>query len=189
MSIYLKLFWSFFQVGLFSVGGGYASVPLVQEQVVEKYHWLTMNSFSDIVTIAEMSPGPISINISAFVGIRISGLTGGIIATLGCITPSCIIVFLLSFLYMRFRQLNLIDSALKGMRCAVISLIATAGLSLFCMALYGQRKFPANYLSFRPLSIGVILIAFTLLHFKKVKAIYIMLLSGCLYVIVHHLVL
>ncbi len=189
MITYLELFWSFFQVGLFSVGGGYASVPLVQAQVVEKYHWLTMNSFSDIVTIAEMSPGPISINIATFVGIQITGLSGGIIATLGCITPSCIIVFILSFLYLRYRQMNLVYSALKGMRCAVISLIATAGLSLFCMALYRQRKFPDNFLSFRPLSMGVILLAFALLHFKKIKAIYIMLLSGILYVIVHHLVL
>ena len=72
--IYLELFWSFFQIGLFSIGGGYAAMPLIQEQVIELHSWLTMTQFADIMTIAEMTPGPIAINSATFVGIQIAGI-------------------------------------------------------------------------------------------------------------------
>ena len=93
--IYLQLFWSFLQIGLFSVGGGYAAMPLIQAQTVQLHGWLTMNEFTDLVTIAEMTPGPIAVNSATFVGIRIAGLPGALVATLGCIFPSLFIVSLL----------------------------------------------------------------------------------------------
>ena len=92
--IYLQLFWSFLQVGLFSIGGGYAAMPLIQNQVVSAHPWLTMNEFTDLITIAEMTPGPIAINSATFVGIRIAGIPGAMIATFGCILPSCVLVSL-----------------------------------------------------------------------------------------------
>ena len=76
--IYLELFWSFFQIGLFSIGGGYAAMPLIQNQVVDIHPWLTMVQFADIMTIAEMTPGPIAINSATFVGIQVAGLPGAI---------------------------------------------------------------------------------------------------------------
>ena len=98
--IYLELFWSFFQIGLFSIGGGYAAMPLIQNQVVDIHPWLTMTQFADIMTIAEMTPGPIAINSATFVGIQVAGLPGAIIATVGCVFPSCVIVMtLLEILY------------------------------------------------------------------------------------------
>lgn len=87
--IYLQLFLSFLQVGMFSVGGGYAAMPLIQSQVVEQHGWLTMQEFTDLITIAEMTPGPIAVNSATFVGLRIAQAPGAIIATLGCITPPC----------------------------------------------------------------------------------------------------
>ena len=90
--IYLELFWSYFQIGLFSIGGGYAAMPLIQHQVVEVHPWLTMTQFADIVAIAEMTPGPIAINSATFVGTLVAGLPGAIIATIGCVFPSCVIV-------------------------------------------------------------------------------------------------
>ena len=87
--IYLQLFFSFIQVGMFSIGGGYAAMPLIQNQVVELHPWITMAEFTDLVTIAEMTPGPIAINAATFVGIRIAGLPGAVAATMGCILPSC----------------------------------------------------------------------------------------------------
>ena len=81
--IYLELFLSFLQVGLFSVGGGYAAMPIIQSSVVEKYGWLTMSEFTDLITIAEMTPGPIAINSATFVGVRIAGVAGAVVATLG----------------------------------------------------------------------------------------------------------
>ena len=80
--IYLQLLVSFFQVGLFGIGGGYATLPLIQDQVVTLHHWLTMKEFTDVITISQMTPGPIAINSATFVGIRVAGMAGAIIATL-----------------------------------------------------------------------------------------------------------
>ena len=96
--IYLQLFWSFFQIGLFSFGGGYAAVPLIQSQIVETNQWLSMGQFADLITIAEMTPGPIAINSATFVGTQVAGLPGAVIATFGCVFPSFVLVLLLSFL-------------------------------------------------------------------------------------------
>ena len=101
--IYLELFWSFFQIGLFSIGGGYAVLPLIQNQVVDIHPWLTMTQFADIMTIAEMTPGPIAINSATFVGIQVAGIFGALIATFGYIFAPCIIVMTLAFIYYRFK--------------------------------------------------------------------------------------
>lgn len=98
--IYLELFWSFSQVGLFSIGGGYAAMPLIQNQVVDIHPWLTMTGFADIMAIAEMTPGPIALNAATFVGIQVAGLPGALIATIGCIFPSCVIVMTLAYVYL-----------------------------------------------------------------------------------------
>lgn len=104
--IFLQLFWSFFQIGLFSIGGGYAAMPLTQQQVVDQHAWLTMAQFADIMTIAEMTPGPIAINSATFVGIRVAGLPGAIVATAGYVLPSCAIVLALAFVYYHFSRLS-----------------------------------------------------------------------------------
>ena len=111
--IYLQLFLSFLQVGMFSIGGGYAAMPLIQSQVVEKYAWLTMNEFTDLITIAEMTPGPIAVNSATFVGIRIAGFPGAVIATFGCIFPSCIIVSLLAYIYYRYKNVSALQSRFR----------------------------------------------------------------------------
>nr|WP_228370448.1 chromate transporter [Gottschalkia acidurici] len=93
------LFISFLQIGLFSIGGGYAIIPLIQEQVVNSYGWLTLKEFTDIITISQMTPGPLAVNTASFVGTRIAGISGAIVATLGCIISGFIIsIFLYNFL-------------------------------------------------------------------------------------------
>lgn len=134
--ILLELFISFFQIGLFSFGGGYAAVPLIQQQIVDTKHWLEMGQFVDLITIAEMTPGPIAVNCSTFVGIQLAGIPGAIISTLGCITPSFIIVLLLSFLYMKYRSLATMQGILTGLRPAIVAMIASAGMSIFLLALF-----------------------------------------------------
>ena len=136
MSIYLQLFWSFFQIGLFSIGGGYAAMPLIQNQVVSIHGWLNMTEFADIVTIAEMTPGPIAINSATFVGTKVAGLAGAIVATVGCVFPSCVIVLTLAFVYYRYRSLSLVQGVLGGLRPAVVAMIASAGLSILLLALF-----------------------------------------------------
>ena len=128
--IYLKLFFSFIQVGLFSIGGGYAAMPLIRSQIVEQRGWLTMAEFMNLITIAEMTPGPITVNAATFTGIRIAGIGGAIAATLGCIFPSLILVSMLAFLYYRCQKFSIIQNMLASLRPAVIALISSAGLSI-----------------------------------------------------------
>ena len=134
--IYLQLFLSFFQVGMFSVGGGYAAMPLIQSQVVEQHGWLTMQEFANLVTIAEMTPGPIAVNGATFVGIRVAGIPGALIATMGCILPSCIIVSLLAYIYRRFKSMALFQEVLSALRPVIVALIAGAGLSILLNAVF-----------------------------------------------------
>lgn len=135
----IQLFWSFFQIGLFSIGGGYAALPLIQEQVVEKYSWLSMMEFTDLITIAEMTPGPIAINAATFVGLRIEGVWGAVTATFGCVFPSCIIMSILAYLYFKYSNLKMIQGILAGLRPAVVALIASAGVSILLVAFFGEK--------------------------------------------------
>lgn len=136
--IYLNLFLSFLQVGLFSIGGGYAAIPLIQSQVVTANGWLSLSEFTDLVTIAEMTPGPIAINSATFVGIRIAGIPGALIATFGCILPSCIIVSVLAYIYFKYQNLSGIKSVLSALRPAVVALIASAGLTILSLVVFGS---------------------------------------------------
>ena len=176
--IYFELFWSFFQIGLFSIGGGYAAMPLIQEQVVDLHSWLTMTQFADIITIAEMTPGPIAINSATFVGIQVCGLPGAIVATLGCIFPSCIIVMTLAYIYYRFRGLNIVQGVLAGLRPAVIAMIASAGLSLLIMSVYGQRTLPENLAGIDVIAVIIFVAGFFILRKWKPNPLWVMAGSG-----------
>lgn len=176
--IYLELFWSFFQIGLFSIGGGYAAMPLIESQVVDGHGWLTMTQFADVMTIAEMTPGPIAINSATFVGIQVAGMPGAIIATLGCMFPSCVIVMLLAYIYYRFRGLNMVQGILTGLKPAVIAMIASAGISLVIMALYGQRTLPKDLRSFDTIAAVIIIADLIILRIWKPNPIYVMAGSG-----------
>lgn len=141
MMTYLQLFFSFLQVGLFSVGGGYAAIPLIQSQVVERYGWLTMEEFMNLVTIAEMTPGPIAINSATFVGIRIAGPAGAVTATFGCILPSCIFVSVLAWVYRKYRSAPAVSGVLSCLRPAVVALILAAGLTMLQTAVLNGKAF------------------------------------------------
>lgn len=176
--IYLELFWSFFQIGFFSIGGGYAAMPLIQHQAVDLHQWLTMTQFADIMTIAEMTPGPIAINSATFVGIRTAGLPGAIIATVGCVLPSCGIVTLLAYLYYRFRELPMVQGVLRGLRPAVIAMIASAGISLIVLSFFGQRTIPENFSGINPVSAMLFGAGLFVLRKWKVNPIYVMAGAG-----------
>lgn len=135
--IYLELLWSFFQIGLFSIGGGYAAMPLIQAQTVEIHGWLTFREFMDLVTIAEMTPGPIAINSATFVGNRIAGVPGALVASFGCILPSLFIVSLLAWVYRKYHSLRTLQNVLGCLRPAVVALIASAGISILLRVLFG----------------------------------------------------
>ena len=174
--IYLQLFWRFLQIGLFSIGGGYAAMPLIQAQVVQNHAWLNMSEFTDLITIAEMTPGPIAVNSATFVGIRIAGIPGALIATFGCILPSLFIVSLLAFIYYRYKKLSVLQSVLASLRPAVVALIASAGISILLqVALGGQELTMANL---NLIGLALFAAAFVLLRKFKWNPILVMCLCG-----------
>ncbi len=137
--ILLQLFISFFQVGLFTIGGGYAALPLIQQQIVDIHGWLSLAEFVDIVTISQLTPGPIGINAATFVGTKVGGIWGAIVSTIGCVTPSIIIVLILAHIYVKYRDLTLLKGILGGLRPATVALIASAGLSIIATSFFGTK--------------------------------------------------
>lgn len=176
--ILIELFWSFFQIGMFSIGGGMAAMPLIQNQVVDLHHWLTLTEFTDLITIAEMTPGPIAINSSTFVGIRIAGIPGALIATVGCVFPSCVIVSILAWVYFKYKGLAVIQGVLSGLRPAVVALIASAGLSIFTLAVWGENGFSLNPQTINLVAVLLFSIAVFILRKWKPNPIFVMLGSG-----------
>ena len=176
--IYLELLWSFFQIGLFSIGGGYAAMPLIQNQVVDVHSWLTMTQFADIMTIAEMTPGPIAINSATFVGIQVAGIPGAVIATVGCVLPSCVIVMTFAYVYYRFRGLKMVQGVLAGLRPAVVAMIASAGISLMILSFYGERVLPADLSAINVISVLIFGIGLFILRKWKVNPICVMAGAG-----------
>ena len=176
--VYLQLLWSFFQIGLFSIGGGYAAMPLIQHQVVDLHPWLTMTQFADIMTIAEMTPGPIAINSATFVGIQVAGVPGALVATIGCVLPSCVIVMLLAYIYYRFKGLSLVQGVLFGLRPAVVAMIASAGISLLILAFYGARTLPADLTGLNLISVLIFALGLFILRRWKINPIWVMAGAG-----------
>ncbi|MDO5089193.1 MAG: chromate transporter [Leptotrichiaceae bacterium] len=125
------LFITFFKIGLFSFGGGYAILPLIQKEVVEMHKWITVPQFTDIVAVSQVTPGPISINASTYVGYLVTGnAAGAAAATVGLITPSLIIMTVFSIFFLKFRDNVYISNAFIGLRVVVVGLILSAALIL-----------------------------------------------------------
>lgn len=176
--IYFKLFLSFLQIGCFSFGGGYAAMPLIQEQVVTLNRWLSMGAFTDLVTIAEMTPGPIAVNAATFVGSQIGGLPGALAATMGCVLPSCIFVTGLAYVYTKYQKMSILQGTLASLRPAVVAMIAKAGITILVSAFFinGTISFAVNNISFRMILYFVI--AMVLLRKVKLNPILVMVLCG-----------
>ena len=173
--IYLQLFWSFFQIGALSFGGGYAAMPLIQAQIVDLHGWLSMTEFTDLITISQMTPGPIAVNSATFVGTKIAGIPGALVSTAGCVLPSCILVTLLARLYLHYRNLTVLQDILGSLRPAVVAMIASSGVLILVQALWAQAfSIPdTNWVM-----LAIFLAAFFLLRKSKLSPILVMLLAG-----------
>ncbi len=190
--IYLQIFVSFFQIGLFSFGGGYAALPLIENQVIDVHKWLSLAEFADLITISQMTPGPIALNAATFVGTRVGGLFGAIVATIGCVTPSCIIVLILAYLYYKYKNLSTIQGMLNGLRPAVVSLIASAGISILTLAIFKAEETTLLNMKFSDINIvSLILIAIGVFVLKKYKfnPIHVIIASGVIGFIIYSLIL
>lgn len=129
--VYLQLFWVYIKIGIFGFGGGYAMLSLIQDEVVDNYGWLTMQQFTDIVAISQMTPGPIGINSATYIGYTATGsVWGSVVATFAVCFPSFLLVLLISFFFARFKNNKYVTAAFLGLRPASIGLIAAAALLL-----------------------------------------------------------
>lgn len=177
--VLLKLFISFFRIGLFAIGGGYATMPLIRAEVVDLHAWLTVQEFNDLITISQMTPGPIAVNSASFVGTVIAGPVGAIVATIACILPACIILSILAYVFFKYQDLAFIQGLLAGLRPLVVALILSAGVSIALNAFFGADSLQNVTLSAFKIKQGIFfLISFSLLRRKKKDPILVMLLSG-----------
>lgn len=184
----LTLFWAFIQVGLFSVGGGYAAIPLIREQIVNIHKVMTLEEFSDLITVAEMTPGPISINSATFVGMRISGIPGVILCSIGCIIPSFCICLILAHFYYKYRSVKGVQIVLGAMRPAVVALIGSAGASILMLGLFQAELKEIVLSNIRVVELIIFVIALFLLRKFKMNAITIILGSGVVGTIIYAII-
>lgn len=184
----LKLFLSFIQVGLFSVGGGYAAIPLIQEQIVNIHNLMTLEEFSDLITVAEMTPGPISINSATFVGMRIAGIPGVLLCTIGCIIPSFCICFILAHFYYKYRTVSGVQVVLGAMRPAVVALIASAGASILMLGLFQAELKEIVISNFRIVEFAIFVVALFILRKFKISAVAVILGSGVIGTLIYALI-
>lgn len=176
--ILFQLFLSFLQVGLFSVGGGYAAIPLIQDQIVNVRGLMTMEEFTDLITIAEMTPGPISINASTFVGTRLAGPFGAALCTLGCIIPSFVICLTLAYFYYKYRNFSGVQTVLGALRPATVALIGSAGASILLLGLFQSDWSSIEPGNFHVIEFVLFGVCLFLLRKYKMNAISIILGSG-----------
>ena len=174
----LELLASFFQIGLFSIGGGYAAIPLIQEQVVALHGWLSYGEFTDIITISQMTPGPIAVNTSTFVGLRIAGIAGAILATFACILPGCVISLSLAGFFKKHRQSAVVADLIKGLRSASVGLILSAACGIVLTAMLGSST--PDWRGLAPDYAAALLFAVSLFCIRKYRfgTIAIVCLSG-----------
>lgn len=180
-----ELFVAFFKVGILSFGGGYASMPIIIEQAITKHHWINMSTFTDLFTISQMTPGPIAINGSTFVGEAAAGMPGAIIATIGCVLPSAIIVSFLAYLYVRYEDLTIMDNALAFLRPAVVAMIAISGITILLEAFFIKSTISLTAIKYH--AIVVFVICLVLLRKYKWNPVLVMFLAGLSEVIIQYI--
>lgn len=162
----IQLFTAWFKMGLFTFGGGYAMLPMIQREAINKYHWASEEEIMDYYAVGQCTPGIIAVNTATFVGYKVKGILGGIAATLGVISPSIIIIFLIASLINNFSQLEVVQHALNGIKVAVCVLMFVAVEKLIKGAIKDKISFT------------LALVAFLLAYFTNISTVLIVLCAG-----------
>lgn len=170
-----QLFLVFLKIGAFTFGGGYAMIPLIQREVVENKKWLSDKDISDIIAIAETTPGPIAINAATFVGYKTKGVKGALAATIGVVLPSFLIIVLVATLLKDYMHYEIVEDAFWGVRIAVIVLMAKAFISML-------KQCPKNVVSY-----GIAIVALVLVGIFNISALWIILGAALIGIIYHQL--
>jgi len=161
-----QLFLTFFRIGAFTFGGGYAMIPLIQKETVENKKWVTDDDILDIIAIAESTPGPIAINSSTFVGYRVAGFWGSFFATLGMVLPSFTIILFISYVLKEFQDIKAVQFAFNGIRAGVLALLIKALWSMY-------KKAPKGLAAYIVMALSFVLVAFL-----KINVIYVLILCA-----------
>ncbi len=175
MSLYLRLFWEFFKTGLFAVGGGMATLPFMYD-ISDKTGWFTHSMLADMVAVSESTPGPIGVNMATYVGFVTGGIPGAVVATVGLVTPSVIVILLIARVLKAFRENQYVDAGFYGLRPCSIGLIAAAGvlvikLALFNTELYASTGALLDLFNVKALILAAVLLAATRC-IKKLKGLH-----------------
>ena len=189
----LLLFWTFFKIGLFTIGGGYAMIPMINDEVISR-GWLTQEELVDFMGIAESTPGPFAINIATFVGMNEAGVLGAIFTTIGVVLPSFIIILIISKIITLFLENRFVKYALTGVRPVVVGLIASVAIGLIITSILNVssvtnviNEFDVTKISISSIIIKVVI--FTLSRFKKLnKPILLILISALLGIVLYGLI-
>ena len=188
---FLSLFLTFLKIGLFTIGGGYAMIPLIQDEVLS-HGWLTQQQLVDFIAVSESTPGPFAINIATFVGMETYGILGALATTLGVIAPSLVIILLIAKFFLSFRENRFVKAALSGLRPTVIGLIISAAFSVGLSTFFTMQidfakldSFFANGIDYRAILLFAVLLAFS--RWKKLSPILIILSAGGLGIIFYGL--
>ena len=182
--VYLELFGTFFKIGLFTIGGGYAMLPMIQADVLAK-GWMTAEELVNFIAVSESTPGPFAVNVSTYIGAELAGLPGAFCATLGVVLPSFLIILLVAHFYLAFRSSRVVNGVMTGLRPAVIGMIGAAVVSV------GQTVFlPVGLAAVTAYPLACSLVIFALMAFlthQKLHPIAIILLSALLGVVTGYL--
>lgn len=159
------LFWTFFKIGSMTFGGGYSMLPLLQKEIVEKYHWATEEELLDFFAVAQCTPGVIAVNTATFIGYRKKKSLGGVCATVGVITPSLIIIMIIASVLQQFASVEWVSHAFAGIRIAVVALIISAIVKLWKTGVKDA------------IGVCLFLVSFVLVAFVKISSVWIVILS------------
>lgn len=162
----LLLFLTFLKIGAFTFGGGYAMIPMIQKEIVERNKWLNDDDILDIVAIAESTPGPIAINAATFVGYHVSGFSGAVLTSLGVVLPSFFIISLISLILKKFEDIQVVQFAFSGIRVGVLALIVKALWSMY------------KQCNEKPIAYLIMAVAFILAAFIKINVILVIVICG-----------
>lgn len=169
----MNLFISFFKIGAFSFGGGYAMLPLLEKEVIMKHNWISTSEFINIFAISEMTPGPIAVNSATFLGYKVAGVLGSLVATIAVILPSFIIITFLYISLEKYKDSKYLDWIFQGIRPVVLGLILFAGLTVSKTGIVDLKSFV------------IALLLFILVSFKKLNPIWAIVLGGILGVVLY----
>ena len=166
MRFYFQLFWSFFKIGAFTLGGGYAMIPLIEQEIVGRRRWISSDEFSETLTLAQSAPGPISINSAVFVGYKTRGMKGVLVTVLGTIIPPFVVILIVAMFFHDIRDNEIIERIFSGLRPAVVALIAVSAVNML-----KKKKFAWNV-------VVIVVVAAVAISVLNISPIYVIIIAG-----------